>query len=1090
MYSSYGPFSLRLSTSQILCGGDSLKEELHRTTSPSNGPSGQSESRKKYSSSFNWKVTTSKGMEPTPEELEILDEFWDNFLCVYNTKVKEGQIQEIKTKEHRYAVFQLLWLYKDKIKKNPQGKEELLRELEIQIERSSLMFDEYYVWRESSVLIDKLVRAKYKRERPNIFGTEVPVDDVRYTPNIPVEGNVNDEYTDEELLNVANAKEYVLFRLRSQQDIGVLNSLGHFTVECILVHVLGQLYNNPSSVGSHLVPLAKLIEKLDTTVRSVANEMQHTSPYGVNESVVAPQASISESEEASLDAIKRNQDRSKKRVSNQKGCNTNFSKLSDKQSKYSCTNYAIGVALLEFLLQKDILTVQNQNDDNNGHVLIKTKRSRYYKPMPLYVSLNFDRNLLPIRVCLPMVFRPRKVDLCEESHGDRINVEQPSYILRGGYLQNVSKDIIECARLLSTPNMFHYDVRFQNVEHAIQLVEVMNASQEVPYRINHPWLKTIRNDYDLLVQAGLLSPKKLATMELISACDILRGSYIKNKRIQKLYSYNDLLSTFTRNIQKARYERFIIELAEALDGYEIYFPVYLDFLGRIHRPGIFNFHECDLASALLQFVPEHTNDTSPIKGELAGLTSKEVETIHIATGFHMKKFQNSEEASKWYSETKDDISKMLADNKLRLYLLTAREARRPFQFLANITILQSVQWKDWMEGIPIKQEASASAYQILSYLSLDKEMAIQTNLIKDGKEPQIHDIYEILKQPLLQYACDILHLSIRNNKYLLYLLDSSLVKRIFMSRIYGKTVESTAADINTKLSTLKYQNCLVIAQLCFRFWREQYSHITNLETLIRLISSVVASARQPVWLSNQSFYTKQDYIRLRSNHIWVNYFDKKKRKRKICRKKITMKEFTNKRDRRKTVDNTFANFILQMHASIEIDMAHNASKQMPKPIPLYTVHEQFITTAKHSQYLPLTYREILVNQGPPLLHINKFIYDNVIVPVIKVSEPEIEMLDFYQIKEKKSGYTNKELPLVLENLELYLTEYIKIFIINDSNQEIPQSWNKMIRDIVNRYKSYANATYSYDNPRTGFNKKWMTFAKDIILERSDNCLHF
>lgn len=218
--------------------------------------------------------------------------------------------------------------------------------------------------------------------------------------------------------------------------------------------------------------------------------MQHTSPYGENESVDAPQdsPSISESEEASLDAIKRNQDRSKKRVSNQKGCNT---------------NYAIGVALLEFLLQKDFLTVQNQNDDN-GHVLIKTKRSRYYKPMPLYVSLNFDRNLLPIRVCLPMVFRPRKVDLCEESHGDRINVEQPSYLLSGGYLQNVSKDIIECARLLSTPNVFHYDVRFQNVAQAIQLVEVMNASQEVPYRINHPWLKTIRNDYDLLVQAGLL----------------------------------------------------------------------------------------------------------------------------------------------------------------------------------------------------------------------------------------------------------------------------------------------------------------------------------------------------------------------------------------------------------------------------------------------------------------------------------------------------------------------------------------------------------------------------------------------------------
>jgi hypothetical protein len=82
-----------------------------------------------------------KKQSPTPEELETLDEFWENFFSVYNTKVKEGKIQEIDTKEHRYAVFQLLCLYKEKIKKNPLEKEELLHELEIQIERSSMMFD-------------------------------------------------------------------------------------------------------------------------------------------------------------------------------------------------------------------------------------------------------------------------------------------------------------------------------------------------------------------------------------------------------------------------------------------------------------------------------------------------------------------------------------------------------------------------------------------------------------------------------------------------------------------------------------------------------------------------------------------------------------------------------------------------------------------------------------------------------------------------------------------------------------------------------------------------------------------------------------
>lgn len=1044
-------FQFRLSPSQILSGCDSLKEELNRTDETSYTPSSsQRECRKRYPTSVNWKVPTSKGKEPTLEEFKTLFDFWDDFLSLYGEKLKEGL--EVKTvrKEHCDA-FRLLWSYKDQIKNNPQKKDKLLEELELKIERSSMMFDEESILNNSGMLIHKLVRGKYKGECPNIFSSDISVDDVPFTNNMNVHRKVNDEYTDEELLNVPNAKEYLLLKLTSQHDIGVLNSMGDFTLECIIIYVLGLLLNNPSSERSHMVRLATLIEKLDTTVRSHAE-------------------------------IESNQGVSKNRVSNQKGGNTNFSQMSDKQSKYECTNYAIGVALLEFLLHKDFLTVLNQNNENHtGHVLIKTKRSRYYKPMPLYVSLTFDRNLLPIMLSLPMVYPPLMLAQ-DDSHGSKINqnVKPPLLFFRSGYLLNVSKDIIEGARLLSTPNVHHYDVRFHNGAQAEKLVSVMKALQEVPYRINHPWLKTIISDYDLLVRAGLLLPKKLATMELKSACSILREAYLKNTRIQKLYSYNDILSTLTRNIQKARYEGFIIELAEALDGYQIYFPVYLDFRGRISRSGILNFHECDFTKALLQFVPDHTNDTSPIKGELAGLTSQEVKTIHIATGFHLKKFINNEEAYKCYSNIKEIISKV--SNKSEFYQL-ASLARHPFQFIANITILHSVQWKDWMEGIPIHLEASASAYQILSYFSLDEEIATQTNLIRDykelrgSKEHKIHDIYEFLKEQLLQYAYDFLNLSNRKIQVLSDHLDRSLVKSIFMSMIYGKTLHSIAADINTKLSTLKYEDSLTIAVLCFRFWGKQYSHVENLKTLIRLISSVVASANQPVWLGTKYFDTIQDYIRLRSNNIWIQYFDKIKKTK--SRKKVTMKVFTNKRDRRKTVNNTFLNFIHQTDASIAMDMVLKA-----KPKPLYTVLDGFITTAKHSEYLPNVYSNILIEMGPPIIHVNKFIYNNVIVPVLKVLEPEMkkEGIDYYENIED-------EIPFAFDDLEQYLTYYIIKFIIkDDTNQEIPESWKKKIHDIAIRYKSYANTTYSYDNPKRGYTKKWHPFVEGLF-RGSYYCLH-
>lgn len=1092
MFNEFQPFGL--SPSQILRGGDSLKEELHRTDETENVISSQSSWRNQYPTAVNWEVPTSKKKEATQEEFQTLYSFWDHFLSVYSEKLKEGLIKEVRTarKEHRDDAFQLLWEYKDKIQNNPLDKEELLKELEVKIERSSMMFDEQSIFNNSGMLINKLVRGKYKQASPPnicIFENDISVSDVTVTNNMNVEEvkqKVNAEYTDEELINVPNAKEYVKCRLKSKQDISVLNALGHYTLECIIVYVLGILCNNPANEMSHMVRLATLIDKLDTTVRSHAEiELQRndTLQYRKLSSVDAPQEDpeIRESEEDSLDSKKRKKGRSKNRVSNGSS-NTNHSKMSEIQQKYECTNYGIGVALFEFLLDKGLVTVKNQNNENHtGHILIKTKRSRYYKPMPLYVSLTFDRNLLPVKLSLPMVCRPLPVDV-DESHGDRINVEQPSYFLRGGYLLNVSKDIIEGARLLSTPNVYYYDVRFQNVTQARELASVMNALQEVPFRINHPWLKTIISDYDLLVKAGLLLPKELATMELISACDILRGAYLKNARIQELYSYNDLLRTLTRNIQRARYEGFIIELAEVLDGYQIYFPVYLDFRGRNYRAGISNFHERDFAKALLLFVPDcgHTNDTSRIKGELAGLTSEEVETIHIATGFHIKKFLNYEAASKWYSDHKEIISEKLVSNKLVFYHAASR-ARHPFQFLANITILHSVQWKDWMAGIPIHKDASASAYQIMSYLLLDKEMAIQTNLISDSKEHKIYDIYELFKSQLLRYARNV-DLNDNVNQILSDHLNRSLVKSVFMPMIYGKTVMSTAADIYTQLTRyITYKESFEIAKLCFSFWREKYSHMENLITLIRLISWVVATANQPVWLSTKYLYTIQDYICLKSNDIWVHYFDKMKMKK--SRKKVTMKVFTNKRDRRKTVISTFVNFIHQRDASIAMDMVQSSCKRDSKPIPLYTVHDNFITTAKHCEYLPSMYSQIFIDMGAPIIHINKFIYDNIILPVNKVLEPE-KKIDFYKLYFNETGY-----PLAYseDTLERYLTEYMRIFLKEDGSKLEKELWKNKNKDIANRYKSYVETVYSY-NPVTGIKNKWFPFAAELN-NGSDYCLH-
>lgn len=51
--------------------------------------------------------------------------------------------------------------------------------------------------------------------------------------------------------------------------------------------------------------------------------------------------------------------------------------------------------------------------------------------------------------------------------------------------------------------------------------------------------------------------------------------------------------------------------------------------------------------------------------------------------------------------------------------------------------------------------------------------------------------------------------------------------------------------------------------------------------------------------------------------------------------------------------------------------------------PIYTVHDNFITTAQYCYDIPRIYSNIICDMGPPLKIINEFIYMNVIKPILK-----------------------------------------------------------------------------------------------------------
>lgn len=232
-------------------------------------------------------------------------------------------------------------------------------------------------------------------------------------------------------------------------------------------------------------------------------------------------------------------------------------------------------------------------------------------------------------------------------------------------------------------------------------------------------------------------------------------------------------------------------------------------------------------------------------------------------------------------------------------------AKHPFQFLSYLYALS------YGGGcyIPITQDASASAYQIMSYFFLDEILGMKTNLLP-SKDGNINDIYsfileelkEFLKKELLEESQDP-----RLSDIVCKEFDRKIVKSIFMPKIYGKTLMSTAKDLKNVLSHyLTHKECFKVARLCFKFWSLNYHKLENLSKLIGNIGWVAATRERPVYYKIPFYTTVQDYMKMEPINIWV--YDRIHRKRR----KVTLRVTSSKRDCRKT---TISTFLRKLHPS-------------------------------------------------------------------------------------------------------------------------------------------------------------------------------
>lgn len=800
------------------------------------------------------------------------------------------------------------------------------------------------------------------------------------------------------------AKEY----LKSKDiDLEILDHFGCYTLEALIIHVLGLVFS--CSNRTSLVKVSTLIDQLDSAVKDQVRFISYEN----------------------LDKF----------FNKNKELEVSKKKKKEKVIKNNKDLFKIGSNLVEFMIERDVIILSTEINISDKTIVKEIGKG--FKLLNCYVFCNFSLKELPIKLHLPMVYKPNNWVA---------KVKNPNTLsdISGGYFCNSTIPIINRFSVITSRDLNNFNILLSKTNY-LSLLNILNSLQSESFEINKDVLEFILNNRKRLVELELLMPRVLAYTNIKECYDLLRFSFFSNEKVKNSYSLNNLLKELSSRIQKAYYEETVLLLAEAYNGFEFYLPAFMDFRGRIYRTGILHYHERDLARSLIVFSNRN-------KDKKISKSCNLDEILACAAAFKYKKFKKLSNALEWFKENYSHFES--CDSLMNLAL----GASEPFQFISMIKSIlkQNVDYN----MIPVTQDASASAYQIMSYILLNKNMGRLTNLLP-SEDGLIQDVYMSLMFEFKTY----LSTKLNKNKFLIIesMLTRKLVKKLFMPIIYGKKVNSMANDIKSHYgSLLSVKDTYIVAELCNEFWKDKYPDINNLMNLINLIGWFCSKLDRAVMYNIPFFSTVQDYMCREKTYIWV-YDNISKKKRKI-----SFIVPTTKRDSRKTQNATCANFIHQKDAYIAMKVVDKLL--LKKKGPVYTVHDNFITTSPFVKQVPNIYIDVFKEMGPPLLIINKYVLLNLVFPYINT--------DWF-IKRFSNFNIFFDTPLSSDILEEFLEEIYNFEKLNNNviKKVSTKKWFEKTSEFVKCYNNYISSVcYNNVDPNDSnlsHINKWIDFETEL-----------
>ncbi|KAL5158667.1 DNA polymerase [Glycine soja] len=335
-------------------------------------------------------------------------------------KIKVPKSEFVKT--YKNSVFSLLDRYRYE-----NNDAQTLESLQREIEDLTLNFSEDSIYKTSPNIMVMLTKNNLPSAKEFLRGKYLMDKEYPGRMTIYAESRSGDslETSGSELSDEENKN---LRCVLSESDKSLLVELGEHSIECLLVHTLGHLFNL-----ENIVSLASLVDRIERNVRDYASSS--TLYY------------------------------------NSRVCNLSMD-AADKGTKASKTRaYPFGTALVEFLVSRGLLRLVTYNvdllnfsDDSGPKTVVKNvvkKGHNYYRSSLVYAECLFNPALLPIKLNLPMVFPPKDWEPHKPEQKRKLLHISDIY---GGYLSNPTGQIYSTQRSMSSPDAKNFFIYFENRE--------------------------------------------------------------------------------------------------------------------------------------------------------------------------------------------------------------------------------------------------------------------------------------------------------------------------------------------------------------------------------------------------------------------------------------------------------------------------------------------------------------------------------------------------------------------------------------------------------------------------------------------------